>query len=413
MEKDMKKKILNKYTSLYLESFIPDFKTLKKVKSIKIKISNNINKKFTFIKNKNSVNAHLFKPYYVLKENNIICYCATKIIAKQVIKAWNEYFIFSKKINFLKKTHYFKPSTNVIYNNLSLHLLSKIPKNEDVVIAKIDSFHSFIRLYYLYNFLNISLNIIKKISTEIELGRLKNNLFYSNNQYIFKKHLTKSDFLKMNTSVRIKNFKKGRYIIAADVTFINKKMTLVNLPWGWDLSYVLTKNLLKTNKNIKRLYVVGGVASLIKGSRVDDIFLPTSTTNTTKLNFNNNFLNNFKQGRNELSPSKLFKKRVFSGNLYCVDSSIGHEDDFVENCIANDVQGFDMESYGIIKAISNINVNIFFINYIMDLPHQNLCLGATYYYKPFLKKLFSRFNRGKYFCFDNVLNIILDTKLMT
>lgn len=48
------------------------------------------------------------------------------------------------------------------------------------------------------------------------------------------------------------------------------------------------------------------------------------------------------------------------------------------------------------------------IFYIMDQPNANINLGDTYYTKKFLENLFSKFERAKFFCFEKVLEYLIE-----
>jgi len=401
------------YKKLYLESLLPKEPYLSKIESVEIVISPFVNNggKFQYVDFENPVNAHQFKPNYYLNSNNTLtCYCATITVAKHVQKAWK---IYSKNFKPLKtkiKINNDYGSLNTTYDLYSPYidvLLKNNPIHENVIIGRIDSINAFLKMLYIKNELGIDQFDLKRLYIRLEQHRLKHNLLSIHNSQIFKNFLGNNNFRKLESNFKLNTMRLGRYLETENIIYKNKGVTLVNLPWGQDLAFTLTKKLLTKNNKIKKIMIVGGVGSVADYVDIDDIFLATSTQDEkgNKIEFQNEFLGILPAGKKLISPSRLFSKRVCKGKLLCVNSSLGHKDDFSQIAKDKGISGFDMESYGILKAIKEVGVKtkIYMIHYIMDLPLKGLGLGATYYNKEFLKRLLSNFNRGKYFCFDWVL----------
>jgi len=406
------------YKKNYLESLLPREPYLSKIQNVEIIISPFINhgNKFRYIDFENPINAHQFKPKYYLNSNNsLICYCATITIAKHVQKAWNLYSINFKplktKIKMNKK--YLKTNTYDLYSPLIDILLVNKPIHERVIMGKIESINAFLKMLIIKNDLNFSIPKLKNLYIELEKHRLKHNLLTVQNSQIFTDYLGKKNYEKLKLYFNINTTNSiwvGNYLGIENVTYKNKKFTIINLPWGQDLAFAITKKLLIKSKKIRKFIIVGGAGSVEDNLNVDDILIANSVQNEEgeKIEFNNQFLRILPTGKNITSPTGLFSKKIGGGRFLCVNSSLGHKKNFSQTNKNNGIKGFDMESYGILKAIKETKpkTKIFMIHYIMDLPLKGLELGATYYNKNFLNKLLSNFNRGKYFCFDFIFELI-------
>lgn len=402
---------MNKYKLLYLKSLLPEEKHLQKLSSVEIIVSpyspiisgNQLICGFS-----NPINTHLYKPVYVsFPKGRIVCYCATVTVAKHIQKAWEEYL----KVDFESK----KPTNNYqhtfnLYEGLVDNLFNSVDIRDNVVLGRIDSFIAFLKLIYLKHTLSVSLDTIRALFIELEMHRLRHHLLSVHNDEIFSKFLSREHCDKL-AQLNLDHQKwQGRYLSIQNVSFLGKKFTLVNLPWGQDLAYLLVSKLLKRRKSIKKLFLVGGVGCFDSRVNIDDIFIANTVVNESgnRLTFTNGFTNKLNEVCN--SPSSLFTKRAVGGELLCVDSSLGHKETFSKNVARLGITAVDMESYGVVKALKEMGTSnapfLYMIHYIMDLPLKGLGLGATYYNREFLEKLFSDFNRGKYFCFDWILNEI-------
>ena len=405
--------------SLYLESLLPKEPHLSKTKRVNVIISptkddHEGNFRLDY---ENPVNAHLFKPiYFEDGANSLVCYCATITVAQHVKMAWEIYSgiyklccasveIIEKASNgLLTEKVYYEHIKNMFVN----HLIHK-----NIIIGRIDSINAFPKMLFIKEGLKVGQLKLERLFIELELHRLNNHLITVHNANIFEKHLDKISIEKIDTALLLSTTWVGKYLAIENIEFKGKKITIINLPWGQDLAYSITKQLLQKNNHVKKIAVVGGIGSLSedKNIAIDDIFMANSTRDekNNQIDFKNEFGTVFKKNNKEyISPSEMFIKNVISGRLLCVDSSLGHQKDFSRSAKKSGIDAFDMESYGVMKAVKETKskVKIYMLHYIMDLPLKGLGLSATYYNKEFLNTLLSSFNRGKYFCFDYILEHI-------
>lgn len=404
---------MKRHKKFYLESLLPEKPYLSSLKNVEIVVSPlvDIDKKLPYIRFKSPVNTHLFKPsYYLNSDNTAVCFCATITVAKHIQKAWKIYSENFKPLRAEIKINgnYSKFKTDVLYSAPIGKLLDKKSIHETVVVGRIDSINAFLKMLYIKNNLKLNMPGLKKLFIELELHRLKHHLLTIHNSQIFEKYLGKATFEKLESDFKMDTRREGKYLGIENTNYKGRNFTIIDLPWGQDLSYVITKKLLNLNKDIRKIFVIGGVGCVSDGIEVDDIFLPNSTQDErgNEIKFQNEFLDTFTDDSvTYTSPSGLFSKKVVKGRLLCVNSSLGHKKNFSHKAKERGISGFDMESYGILRAVKTTksNIKIYMIHYIMDLPLKGLGLGATYYNRNFLKNLLSNFNRGKYFCFDYVL----------
>ena len=408
---------MRKHKKFYLESLLPEEPYLSSLKQVKLVISPEAcGKKVHPLNFENPINTHLFKPtYYFDSDNTTICYCATLTVAQHVRKAWEIYAQNFKplkiRVKIQKEKNHKPPATQSLYSKYIQKLLKKAKIQENIIIGKIDSLNAFLKMLFLKNEIEISQDKFKRLFIELEMHRLRHHLLTLHNFQIFENYLDKKNLKKLESLFSPKIIWVGKYLGIENIKYKGKKITILNLPWGQDLAYAITKQLVARGKNIKKIFVVGGVGCVSDGVEIDDIFAASSTQdeNGNVITFENEFRKTFdKDGERYHSPSRMFAKKIVWGKLLCVNSSLGHEENFSQKSKAKGISAFDMESYGIVKAIkeNKSKAKIFMIHYIMDLPLKGLGLGATYYNKEFLTKLFSNFNRGKYFCFDHIFEHI-------
>ncbi len=74
----------------------------------------------------------------------------------------------------------------------------------------------------------------------------------------------------------------------------------------------------------------------------------------------------------------------------------------------NLIDAFDMEFEGYYRALASTNIKLNAAFYFMNKEDINIKLKNTYYYRPYLKNLYNDFNRGKYYCFEMVINWLLE-----
>lgn len=409
-----------KNKSLYLESLLPKEPHISTVKKVRIIVSptkddHEGNFRLDY---ENPVNAHLFKPiYFEDTDDSSVCYCATITVAQHVKKAWEIYTDIYKTIKAVveiaTKEDEEPLTTDEVYFNHIENMLQNHRIHDKVIIGRIDSINAFLRMLFIKEDLKVDQLKLEKLFVELELHRLNNHLISVHNVNVFEKHLDKLSIERIDLGLSLSTTWVGKYLAIENIEFKGKKITIINLPWGQDLAYSITKQLLNKNKHIKNIAVIGGIGSLSEDDKIqiDDIFIAKSTSDerNNQIDFKNELENLFsEEGHVYTSPSGMFTKKVISGRLLCVDSSLGHPHGFSRHSKDKGIEAFDMESYGIMKAIKETKskAKIYMLHYIMDLPLKGLDLSATYYNREFLNILLSDFNRGKYFCFDYILENI-------
>lgn len=386
----------------YIYSLLPAQEVLDSIKKIDIVITTDVDGSLSHIRHRNPINNHQYKPIYIKsqKKNHLFCYVATPIIASHVYKGWQIYSEVSGKK--YKITLLPSVETDKIYSLHAKNLIRKLGIKENIVFARLDSFIGFLRMKKLIEDYKVSKKNVDKLFIELELHRLKHGLLTIHYKDIYTRILGKKLFEKILKELPLDPIYEGRYLWGQNIIYNDKEFTVINLPWGRDLAETIAKFL--PLKKIKNIYLIGGVGSIDENIEIDEIFVPTAVVDKE----NSRFIikNKFEELNNNLI-FKNFSKRISKGVLCCIDSSLGSKSGSSKEAKANGISAFDMESVGFLKVVNEADINLFMIYYIMDLPLKGLGLSSTYYSRTFLKKLFSKPDRGKYFCFNAVINEIL------
>lgn len=398
--------MIDQYKLNYIYSLLPSLTVLEGIQKVHICITSKLVVPDNSIEigHANSINVHLFKPKYYSDQiisNEIECQVATLAVAKHVAKAWEIYSVYTKKkievnidnLNVDVDTH-----TQRLYETLADNLVRELNPSQNVIFAKLDSVVGFLRMMELFYTHKLSKKLVEKLFVELELHRIKHSLASIHQDYIYNQYLSSNIKQNIYKTIPLDPICQGSFLLGQNFYTPTSNFTVINLPWGIDLAYVLGRAVLKGGA--KNIYLIGGVGCVSDNVGVDDIFIADRLRDsvTDGVEFNNEF--------NDVSPisSKKFQKRVARGLLYCVRSSLDHQPHFSHKAKSDGIAAFDMESWGLLKATREFGGNLSMIHYIMDLPLQGMGLGATYYNEKFLKKLLKSRNRGKYFCFEAVLN---------
>ena len=179
-------------------------------------------------------------------------------------------------------------------------------------------------------------------------------------------------------------------------------ITVIQLPWGYSMSIGMMKFIKAKNRQIKKVGIVGGIGYVGKEKvKIDDVFVPK---NLIKVEDGQPVHTALENGISNLPETGyLFKKRFVSGNIYSVRPILGKLSYTKHIRDLEEIHAYDMEKEAITKLLKNSNIEMASCYYVMDFPYTNLDLGGTYYSYRFLKKLFGKSNRGKYYCFERIL----------
>lgn len=399
--------MIDQYKLNYIYSLLPSFVVLEKIRRVHISITPELMAPDNSLEvgHANSINVHLFKPRYYKDQatpDEIECQVATLSVAKHVAKAWEIYSIYSKRkveVNIDDSDEDMDAHTQRLYKTLADNLIKELDPSENIIFAKLDSVVGFLRMMELLYKHKLSKELVEKLFIELELHRIKHSLASIHQDYIYDQYLGSSIKQKIYEDIPLSPIHQGSFLLGQNFTTPTSNFTVINLPWGIDLAYVLGKAVLKGGP--RNISLIGGVGCVSDNVRVDDIFIAETLCDTTvgKIEIDNKF-----NGISTISPSGMFKKKMAQGLLCCVRSSLDHPPHFSHQARNNGIAAFDMESWGLLKAVGEFGGSLSMIHYIMDLPLQGMGLGATYYNEEFLKKLLKSRNRGKYFCFETVLD---------
>jgi len=345
------------------------------------------------IHHRNQVNSHIFKPrYYSTNQIGAIeCSVPNKQVFIHTLRSLAFWFFF----------HYNKDVEISISYKKEKYINHcngwKIGAN--VFIGRSESVLNCLRYLTLLN-LGYPREIINKLILEQENNRLK-QVSVSENDY----------FRRADEVLKVDHYKTNNPRISLiNCIYKNKPLSLVQLPWGIDMSKDLVQALFEINPKIEKIGVVGGIGYV--GSQavsVDDIMIPeTLTLGNDFLGYTVLYLNN-----NFSPPSHLLlsrQKRICSGSLYTIvpQENVQSNSYLVANN-GGTIDGFDMELAGFVKALKNHpETKTSYVYYIMDIPEKGLGLGQTYYNLEFLSVLFSNVNRGKHYCIESTINYLIN-----
>lgn len=401
---------LNEERYRYYSSLIPEISILKKCR----KISFLLDLKCPLVKERleynNPINTHLFKPKFYAGKNNdsIICYVQSIEILSHTLRAL---FIFCKlrlKINPLINFCFFDIKIDKIIDKI----IDKWVVNDLVLIGRVESVINFLRLFYLLEEKQLDFTEIKRIFVALEKRRLGNYVYdYNELDNLLKQKEKILNEVDSKLSIkRLTSF--SPYIIGVNFKYLNKKITCIQLPWGFTLAKNLLLSLFKKNKRIRKIAIVGGIGYVGKffdKASVDDIFIPEGIVlgddlrGYKKRDIKNNAF---------LYKNEYFNyKKIFCGFIKTVIPRIGeisNTKNLKEGIEKGIIDGIDMELEGFLEVISKYPFVSFFSSYyIMDIPAMGLGLGYTYYNIYFIKQLLSNFERGKYVCLEKALKFLI------
>lgn len=379
----------------YTGSLTTNWDRLKEIKKIKFfvgYINPHINQ--VEIKHQNQTNSHIFKPIFHSQENSHELHC--HVLTEDILL---------HTLNGIAKALYWLKAGNDIDikidfgNELFSDLTNDWKVHDNVVIGRKESLEVFIRLLWLLDNKIIDFDKFKEISLNLEAARLQptDNLKYDEYFKLADKELGLIEQSNISLVAQSSNLK-----------YLNKNITFVQLSWGQIMTNDLFSRLYEINPKIKKIAMIGGAG--YSGSDdvdIDDIFYPTSVVSGNDSNgYSKMMIDNLALKEDS---NKLFNnKKITSGSMYSIVQNKGVISNY--NLIKNNngiINAFDMEMESICKIVTNHpNTKFLAACYIMDLPAKKLDLGNTYYNLEFLTKLFSNFNRGKYFCMEKALQFI-------
>lgn len=387
----------------YHGSLIPELKVLKKIKSIAFEITykTKCGKNKPELIHQNSVNTHLFKPKFFRESKScVLCLVSSRDVLVHTIRSLA-----------IMNKHYIKNKISVSATDRedSYEDFCKNYKiNDHIFIGRVESIINFLRMKWL-----LERNLIKKVDIgnffrNIELSRLKKHdadyLKRLENKYL------KSDGLSFNQIDKELNLRrlrgKSEYIEIANVCINNLPISIIQLPWGYSMSIEMMSYLINKRKGIKKIGIVGGVGYVGKEkASIDDVFEPEN------LILNNNGKIRTISIENEIlalpKNNYIFKKNSIRGNIYSVIPQLGKISYTKTVRNFESIHAYDMEKAAFIKMIKTSKVKVASSYYIMDFPYTSLDFGGTYYSYQFLKTLFGRRNRGKYYCFERILHFLI------
>lgn len=385
----------------YWNSLVPQYSVLEKVKKITI-VETFFDDKpekgnWTPVKHQNCVNVHMFKPKYFVNEkgDELMAYCASKEIVAHTTRALSV---------ICSCMYYINIEIEIIREEADFTKLQIGHLNENVVVCRISSYLDFLKIFYLLNS-GVSKNSVKRHFIEKELKRLNSELksdLHDQTEVIDGK---KYDFFKI-FKLELSPI-NSPYFQTANLVFDGVNLSLIQLPWGITLAKGILEEALDNNK-VTKLGFIGGAGCIGKNhGGVDDIFV-----------MNNVVLGNDYDGY-EIKPldnkvlsspeNKYFTdKNIVYGNIKTVVPKLGSLSTTAQ--YKNGLEfifAFDMEFEGFYNVFKSRKLEYAAIHYYMDKENVGVELGDTYYYEPFLRELFSNFNRGKYYCFEKISNWIL------
>lgn len=379
----------------YTGSLTPNWDRLKEINKIKFfvgYINPHINQ--GEIKHQNQTNSHIFKPIFHNQENSRELHC--HVLTKDILL---------HTLNGIAKTLYWLKAGNDIDIEIDFgqELFTDLTYDwniyDNVVVGRKESLEIFIRLLWLLDNKIIDFGKFEEISLNLEAARLQptDNLKYDEYFKLADKELGLTEQSNVSLVAQSSNLK-----------YLNKNITFVQLSWGQTMTNDLFSRLYEINPNITKIAMIGGAGyNGFDSVDIDDIFYPTSViSGNDSEGYSKRVINNsaLTEGKNELFNNK----KVTQGSMYSIIQRKGVISNY--NLIKNNdgrIDAFDMEMDSICKIIANHPDTKFLAAcYIMDLPAKKLDLGNTYYNFEFLTKLFSNFNRGKYFCMEKALQFI-------
>lgn len=343
------------------------------------------------IHHRNQTNSHIFKPrYYYSVKGTVECSVPNQQVFIHTLRSLSFWFLHHSK------------------KDIEIEVSIKEEKYADnckdwdvkpqVIIGRVDSVLNCLR-YLVISELGYSRELIDRIILEQENSRLKNTLLPDN------PHFKEADKVLRTFRYPTENPR----ISLVNCIYKGKSVSIVQLPWGVDMTKDLVIALFEKNPNIRKMGIVGGIGYVGSSAvSVDDIMIPETLilgddfTEYKVIHLNNSFVPS-----NHLLLSR--QKRTCGGSLY----SVIPEKNVPSNSyrVANNggvIDGFDMELSGFVEGVrEHPGVSTSYAYYIMDLPEKGLGLGQTYYNFEFLSGLFSSVNRGKHYCIESTINYLV------
>lgn len=377
----------------YHGSLVPHDEMVGEIEKIHFYIEyNNHLKHLPEIHHRNQTNSHIFKPRYYHSANGAVeCSVPNQQVFIHTLRSLAFWFFHHSK-----KDIEIEMSTK---NEMYIDYCENWEVNQRVIIGRTESVLNCFRYLVLIE-LGHPREIVEKIIIEQENSRLK-NIPIPDNQY-FKEADEMLETFRYPT--------ENPRIALINCIYKDKPISIVQLPWGIDMTKDLVDTLFQKNQNIQKIGIVGGIGYIGPSAvSVDDVMIPeTLVLGDDVAGYKvTNLSNNFKLS-NHLLLSR--QKRTCGGSLYTVVPEKGMPSNSYR--VANNggiIDGFDMELAGFVDELkAHPEVSASYVYYIMDIPEKGLGLGQTYYNFEFISALFSNVNRGKHYCIESTINNIIE-----
>lgn len=347
------------------------------------------------IHHRNQVNSHIFKPryYFTNKKGVINCSVANEQVLMHTLRSLAFWFFFTFRkdieITVTKKEEKY------------LDYCREWDINPKILIGRTESVINCLRYLVLLD-LGYSKKIVQRHILEQEDSRLRNT------PTPYGDHFTLADQI-LNV---VRYGKNNPRISMINCVYKKSPLSIIQLPWGVDMSRDQISAIFHLNPLIKKIGIVGGIGYVGHHPvSVDDIMVPETLVRGDDFSEYKviHLKNRFRQSKTQFLS---WDKQVCNGSLY----SVIPQKNILSNSLkvtnnGGKIDGFDMELDGFVDALNeHPEVLTSFVYYIMDIPEKGLGLGHTYYNFDFLTKLFSNVNRGKHFCIENTVNWLVGNR---
>ena len=395
---------LSEGTARYYSSLTPEWNIIKQLDAVTFVVGfDSPPPNARELPHHNAVNTHLFKPRYFVQGTdykNIFCIVPNKEVLAHALRSLAVIASHVGRENITVSAE----ETGQKYADYTAGW-----RIEDrVIFGWRDSFIKFLKVLWLLEN-NIELSSVKKLVQELE-NRLKTpekQVLDEISVLLYREigfHL--SDF-ERHFNITYQD-SSTPCISSANLDVHGVRISIVQLTWGRTLSQEMMQSLLNINPHVRRMGFVGGIGYAKNDDmQLDDIFLPEAlVTQNDSGKFHTTALTN--NIFNVAENTYFNKKRVSVGSIKTVVPQIGVLSNTASFKDAADlIDGFDMEFEGFFDVLKKYpSIEYASAHYIMDIPSKGYSLGDTYYHEPYLEKFFKTFNRGKYSCFERVLNFV-------
>jgi len=391
----------------YYSSMTPAWDIVGKVRRVHFEVSFNPIPCESFeLLHHNAINTHLFKPKFYSKDSNIdeiFCTVPSREVLAHTLRSLA-----------IIAHHLGNQHIQITINDQDQKYSSYTGGwqiEDNVIFGWRDSFLKFLKIYWLLES-GVSISTVTELVCELE-----NRLMNPDPQKL--EEIKKKIYLEKGINVEAFNDvfhisyqdTTTPCISSANLEIHGKKLSIVQLSWGVTLSRDLAQTIVNLNPKIKKIGSVGGVGYAQSDSmQLDDIFLPTGIVTFDQVG--NNRMKQFQNHIFAVKENKYFiPSRCATGYMHTVVPKLGVlSNTAIFKGRDLHISGFDMELEGFLDVLLQYpSIEFASSHYVMDLPFRGYSLGDTYYYRPYLEQFFKKFNRGKYSCFERVLQFVTET----